>query len=435
MEIEKEVIEQALAVSKECLLPALLEDFDSRPIGKSDFTTFGQIISENIYLLLDILHQNKLLLDNNGDNNIVKIQRNLILVYCQQCENAMYSSCCDAKSIEALRKIIFENIQNGKFSDVVFLELIAFYKKSLKGDTWKKEFGSVHGFPSFCRIIVEFKSRLITQDMAMFMLSFGSNLTCHYEMFIKTIGLNVYNHILDFGRTNKLIKELNIHQAIYTETFPLIQRSNENELFNRFIYDCLYNIVIIDEALKANSSKWSKYDEILSKLLTHFAFVSDVELSKFLVFQIAKFCSIGMNLGELQSLDKLDMDNYKYFNELKTELEASSRRAFRWTKAVMDTIIRESTRFMHNVDDSMLFLYTLNIICILIGSQADEFKDYTMKLIVTLIKFLRVHKSEKKIANLVMCILRTIENQSTDKNLIDVVDKLCKHSVFLQVIQ
>jgi hypothetical protein len=193
--------------------------------------------------------------------------------------------------------------------------------------------------------------------------------------------------------------------------------------------------VIIEEVLKSSTSKWSKYDDIMSKLLTHFAFVSDVELSKFLVIQIAKFCSIGMNLGELQSLESQDMSDCKYFNDLKTELDASNRRAFRWTKTVMDTLIRESTRFMNNVNDSMHFLYTLNIICILIGPQADEFKDYAMKLIVMLMKFLRVHKSEKKIVNLILCILKTIEDQSSDKNLIDVLDKLRNHAVFLQAVQ
>ncbi|XP_070498676.1 uncharacterized protein [Chironomus tepperi] len=431
MEIEKDILEKALDVSKKCLLPTLLEDFDKQPIDKTDFTRLGQIITENIHLFLDILLQSKLL-DINDDSNkdIIQIQRNIILIYCEQCEQNMFS-CCNDKGIETLKELVFKNIQKGTFNDAIFLELIDYYKKSLKSDKWKKEFGAVHGFPTFCQIMLELKSRLATKDLALFMLSVGSNLTYHYELFIKTLGLKVYKHILDFGRKDTLIKELNIHQAIYTETIPLIQRSNEDDLFNRYIYDCLYNIVIIDESLKTSSSKWSKYDDIMSKLLTHFGFVSDLEISKFLVYQIAKFCSIGMNLGELQDLDKLDMDDHQYFIKLKTESDASTRRPFRWTKAVMETVIRESTRFITKVDDSMFFLYTLNIISILIGPQTEEFNDITMKLIIILMKFLQVHKSEKRIADLVLCILKTIGSQSTDKNVINAVEKLCKHSVFL----
>lgn len=430
MEIESEIIEKALDISKKCLLPTLLEDFDKQPIHKSDFTRLEKIIIENVHLLLDILLQSKLL-DCKGDSNkdIKEIQRNLILIYCEQCEQTMFSSSND-KGIEILKKLVLENIQKETFSNLLFLDLIDYYKKSLKCDTWKKEFGAVHGFLPFCKIILKFKPQLITKDLALFMLSVGSNLTFHFELFMKTLGLNVYKHILDFGRKNNLIRELNIHQAIYTETLPLVQRNNEDVLFNRTIYDCLFNIVIIDESSESGNSKWTKYDDIMSKLLTHFGFVSDLEVSKFLVYQIAKFCSIGLNLRELQAMDELDVNNHQYFTDLKIESEASTRRAFRWTKTVMDTIIRESTRFMHKVDDSILFLYTLNIICILIGPQTDEFKDITMKLILILMKFLRTNKSEKKIVNLVLCLLKTIENQSTDKNLIDVVNRLCKHSVF-----
>lgn len=427
MEIERDIIDKALDVSKKCLLPTLLEDFDKQPIHKSDFTRLGQIIIENIHLFLDILLQSKLL-DCKDDINkdIMQIQKNLILIYCEQCEQTMFS-CSNDRGTEILKKIVFENIQKETFSDSVFLKLIDYYKMSLKCDSWKKEFGAVHGFPQFCQIILHFKQQLITKDLVMFMLSIGSNMTFHFELFIKTLGLNVYKQILDFGRKNDLIKELNVHEAIYAETLPLVQRNNEDILFNRCIYDCLFDIIIIDESLKAGSSKWTKYDDIMSKLLTHFGFVSDLEVSKFLIYQIAKFCSIGLNFDELQAMD---VDNHQYFTELKTKSESLNRRAFRWTKTVMDTIIRESTRFMHKKDDSMLFLYTLNIICILIGPQTEDFKDITMKLILILMKFLQKNKSEKKVVNLVMCILKTIESQSTDKNLIDVVDRLCKHSVF-----
>lgn len=431
-----EIIEKTLDIIKSCLVPQLLNDLDSQPIGSDDFKEYRLAAKENIRLLLDILHHNcHLLSDKIYDNQLLQLKVNLLLITCEQIEPNQYFHSDDKDLLDSLWKITLDNVKF--FEDDVFNQLIKHCKKSLTKTEWKKQFGLTNGFPSVCKILFQHKSHLINNDVLMFMLSVGSNLVAHYDPdLVQRIGLKIYMYILSFANHNHL-KELNIHQVIFNELLPLIQRSNEIE-YNVYLYECFFLILRLEDI--PPKAKWcSKYDTLISKLMNHFSFENDSKLSRLLIYQLVRFYSEGYcDQLQLKSLEELEgMNDWSYFDEIKEKIKTPNYKAMRWIHKIMDMMIRESARLFSNNQETKFFLCMFNILYIItIGSISPShfhlvLENFTKKFILILLKVANLYKTNHDILSLILNLFSTIEeHHQSNENIVLILQKLRNHEIF-----
>ncbi|CRL05230.1 CLUMA_CG018119, isoform A, partial [Clunio marinus] len=74
MNEDNKILERAINTSAACLLPSLLSNFDANPLSHDEFNEFREILFDQLHLLLDILYQNRNLLnDKTFDNQHVQL--------------------------------------------------------------------------------------------------------------------------------------------------------------------------------------------------------------------------------------------------------------------------------------------------------------------------------------------------------------------------
>lgn len=420
MASKEKLIERAILTSKCCILPELIENFDSRAIGKEDFCEFNKMINENLHTLLDILYQNEFLLTSKAyDSQFIEIRSNLVQIACEQLSPNPYFRIDEEKILlQTLENLIFNHIQ--KFEDSVFMRCIQTFKEKLiEEDIWKRQMGLIHSVPMFCDMLLHNKLVLMTDDNLMFFLSIGSKLIEHFDIYYKTIGLKIYRHLLEFVKREQL-KSLNIYGVMYSEIFHLIQHSSELD-FNDHLYECLYRIVSSENSCILNSH-WCEFDDVLSKLLVQYSFEAESNLCKKLLYQIIRLCGIGnesykfLVLEDLQNFNTMDFE--KYFMELKSQFTNSNDRVERWTKKIMELLLNESSKCLLSVKDSFLIINTLHMLYIITiltmepVSFSSRLVDFIKKFMVSLMRIARTFKENKEILKSIHNLINTIESHA-----------------------
>lgn len=421
MDFDCDQIEKVLNLLKDCRVPELINDVDTKPIGSSDFEQYRHIANEQLHMLLDVLYQNRNLLCTQAyDNQIIKLRVNLLLVACEQLEPNPFFHSDDKLLLTSLRKIVFDHVKD--LEDVVYEKCIKSYKEKLTKGAWKKSIGAVHGFPFFCEIFLVHKPQIVDDDFIMFALSIGANLTDHHDPHFKGIGAKIYLKIIQLC-DNKRLKALNIHEVIFSEILPLINRSTEIE-FNDHIYECLYHVVKID---KRDDTNWSKFDDVMAKLINQFSTESDAKLCKVLIHKILKFCTINNENVQINFND-LSQSTGEYFEKLRENFQESNFKVARWVKKLMEMMTRESIKMLNH--DAIFILNSFH--CIYISSiytiepkifqnQIDEFMQ---KFALVLMQVVRQSKdNETKLA--VKEVLKTFQiHQKDNQDLVNCFEEI-----------
>lgn len=349
------LIERALRTSQSCLAPVLDEDFDSQPISREDFDQFRVFCNQQLTLLLDILHQNSDLLESQAyDNQVIQLRMNLLLIASEQLAHNSFFGSDDKILLQSLQKIALDHASG--FEDIIYEKTIKKFKEALSKENWKRNIGLAHGFPYFCALFFNHKPKLVNEDFLMFALAIASNFTSHHEPHYKIIGLKIFRHLVQLGDA-ATIRNLNIHSVIFNEAFPLIERSAEIE-FNEHLYEILYRIVLIDDSIKLEprrkltyskrslmnyflildltieDTKWCKFDDIMSKLISHYETEREEKLNNFLLYQIVKFSTISYDV-KLKSIEEIKGLEKEFFVEFKEKFKKVNVRMLRWIKNLM----------------------------------------------------------------------------------------------------
>jgi hypothetical protein len=435
---DSELIERALDISKACLLPELLHNFDSKAIAGEDFKEFCIMANEQLHFLLDILYQNRHLLTNQAyDNQLIQLRANLILIACEQLANNPYIKSEDKMLMTSLEKIFYDHFE--QFEDVIYKSVIARFKEALNKQNWKKNIGLLFGFSTFCKILFQFKRHLVDSDKILFALSVGSNLVLHYDPMYKTIGLKVYCHIMELS-SQQILTESNISSVIYTDTLPLIQRSSEFD-YNNYLYRCLYQAIQLIEGTKITNSRWCKYDDLMSKLITHFSIETNNQVCKLLIYNIIKFCGINNSLYNMKSYDDFTLmakDEHceKYFFELKSTFNQPNHRTSRWIKKLMEMQVRESAKMLSSEEDGKFFIFSFHSIYIMtiFTMESSGFHhtliEFTKKMIIILMRVIKRFERDVRILESVLSFLATIEQHQHDNvDLINSLNKIREHEI------
>jgi hypothetical protein len=415
------LVERALNASSACLLPPLTLDLDTQPIARQDFDDFRVALDDQLHLLLDILYQNgNLLRDKAYDNQLVELRINLLILTCEQTEPNPFFQTDQKILVTSLGKIIDENL--GSFDDVVIEKVVEKYKESLKKDSWKKQLGMIHSFPKFCEIVMKHKSQFVNGDLVIFMLSIGSNLVSHYEPYYKTIGLKIYRNIIEQG-DKTLLKDLNIHQVIYSESFPMLRKSNEID-FNEHLYECLINVVSIEDS-ELKDSNWCHFDDVIEELLMQIGMESDSGIFGLLLEKTVKLCAISykIQLGGSQ--------NESYFNELAVKTSSVNCRTLRWIKKLMQMIVRESPKLLNSSDETQRILHAFHSIYIISISNTDpstlrhHLVDFSKKIILMMMQVAKTFKDDEKVISSLVLFLKSIsKHQHQNRELASSVNKI-----------
>lgn len=427
MSDDERLIERALSASSACLLPALSADFDSMVIHKDDFNDFRIMLDDQLMTLLDILYQNgNLLRDKAHDNQLVQLRVNCLILVCEQTEANPFFLSEQKILYNSLASLVDDNLIH--FDDVVIRKSIETYKNGLKKNCWKRQLGMIHSFAKFCEIIFAKKPESVNSDVMMFMLYVGSNLVSHYEPQYKSIGLKVCRQVMENGN-KKLLKELNIHQVIYSESFPMVHKSSDLE-YNDHLYECLLQVVAIEDS-DVKDSKWCKFDDVMTELLTQFAIESDVAVSLLLLEKIVKFC--GVSYEGLQGLDQQERN----IEELRAKTRLENYRAMRWIKKLMEMMIRESPKLMNNSSDCHKVLVPFHFTYIITISNINpldigqQLTDFTKKLVLVLMQVAKTFKNEPKIISSIVAFIETIkQHQHQNQELLTRLDKILCHDAF-----
>lgn len=349
--------ERATKAVRACLFPAFSIEMDSRPVTREDFKEFRCVLDEQLLLLLDILYQNSnLLQDDVEDNQTAELQVMLILLHCEQDEPLLQS---DQKIlVQSLSRLVDENIKT--FRKETLQKVIKTYKESLPKDGWKNEFGLVHGFPKFCEIILIRKPEVVDSDLLLFMLSVGSNLISHYDPHYKTLGMRIYRHLMEHSKASKL-KELNIQQVIFNDCFGDLGKCNELD-FTEHLYECLYHVVLLEDS-EVKNSKWCKFDEVFGNLLNQLGKEGNSQTTLLLVKKIIKFCTLTFEIKEI-ALEVEHEVFQEYFEHIKTATSKENLRTMRWTKSLLQTMLRESPKLFSAAEDSYKLINAFHFIFI-----------------------------------------------------------------------
>lgn len=430
MSDDDQLIERALNASSACLLPSLSQDLDTQPVALDDFKEFQIMLNDQLHLLLDILYQNRnLLSDEVYDNQLVQLRVNLLLLACEQTEPNPFFQTDQKIILASLEMLIRDNIKS--FDEVVIRKAIQTYKDGLRKNSWKKQLGMIHGFPKFCKTLLELLPKEVDADLMMFILSVGSNLVTHFDPHYKTIGMRIYRQLVELG-DKALLKELNIHQVIYSECIEMTRKSSDIE-YNDHLYECLFHAVAIEDAIVENS-KWCKFDDVIENLLSQFGMESAAEVSYLLLSKIVKFCGISQHeLFEVfssLSADQLDSG----YAELRIKAKDENLRTMRWVKNLFQMMIRESPRLLSSPKESFRILQAFHAIYIISVSTIDEsilgqqLEDFTRKFLVVLMQVSRTFCHDRDIVTSVILFLKTISlHQSRSR---DLIDKILAHDTF-----
>lgn len=425
------IIERALNAASACLLPTLLEDLDSSSIDKVDYDDFRLMLDDQLHLLLDILYQNSNLLKEQAfDNQLVQLRASLLLVTCEQTEPNPFFQTDQKILISSLNKITEDNLRY--FDEAVVQKCFQTYKDGLRKNSWKKQLGMVHGFPKFCEIILNHKPDSVNADLTMFILSVGSNLVAHYDPHYKTIGLKIFRNLLSFSDKN-FLKDLNIHQVIYSESVKMTKKSNELS-YNDHLFECLFLIVSMENPAKENS-RWCSFDDVMSELLEVFG-VESGALGILLLNKIVKFCGISysdIDLAYAENVDELK----SHLDQLKTKASKANLLTMRWMKKLMEIMIRESPRMFSNCNESYEILAMYHTIYIISVANIDpttlgqQLIDSTKKLILVMMQVTKTFESEHKIVQSVILFLKTIEDHHhNNPEFVTCLRKILQHKVF-----
>lgn len=400
------IFERALSTSEACLLPPLSQDLDTNPINHDDFNEFRNMLNDQLHLLLDILYQNgNLLREKTFDNQLVQLRVNLLLITCEQAApNAFYRSDQNIL-VTSLWKITDDNLVH--FDGAVLRKVLQTYKDGLGKDRWKKHLGLVHGFPKFCEILLNRRPEVVDRDAILFILSVGSNLVAHFDPHYKTIGLKVYRTLLE-GGDKDLLKELNIHQVIFSESFPMMNKSDEVE-FNENLLECLLNVVSMEDSVVRNF-RWCKFDDVFIALLSLLGSHSESELSILLLNKVAKLCGVGVVEPS---------ENQSESTEIRLESGLTTKanyRTMRWVKHLMEMMIRESPKMLSSRSISLKILdafhriYIESILSVDPTMLDPQLTDLTRKLIMMLMEIARSFKSDPDVVKFIVRLLKIIES-------------------------
>lgn len=428
---EERILEQALNASSSCLLQPLDEDCDSKPIAPADFDNFRLMLDEQFYLLLDILYQNgDLMKSKSFDNQLVQLRVNVFLLYCEQTEPNPFFQTSQRILIDSLTKLTEENIAN--FDDSVMTKVVQCYKGGLRKDSWKKQLGMIHGFPRFCEIILKRKPELMNADLLLFMLSVGSNLVLHYDPHFKTIGLKIYRILIEHCDCS-LMKELNIHQVLYSESFQMLRKSNELD-FNDHLFECLLGVAAIEDREVMNS-RWCKFDDVLEGLLTQLGTESESKVSLLLLNKLVKFCAMTYDGVDIE-LHDITLELEQYYCELKSKTSRTNYRTMRWIKRLLHVMITESPKYLNNSSDCYKFIHVIHSIYIVAILNVDpqildiQLMEYTKKIILSLMQFVRNHKDNEAVKSIGL-FLKTIKQHNQENQEFTIcLQKLLNHDAF-----
>lgn len=426
---EERLIERALSTSSACLLPQLTVDFDTKPIARDDFNEFRVMLDEQLHLLLDILYQNgNLLRDQAFDNQLVQLRVNLLILACEQIEPNPYFQTDQKILVSSLSRLTEDNMSH--FDSVVLKKVVQTYKDGLIKDCWKRQLGMIYGFPKFCAILLERKPEVVDGDTMMFILSVGSKLVSHYEPHYKTIGLKIYRHMLKYGDKG-LLKELNIHQVIYSESFPMVRRSSEYD-YNDHLYECLLLVMSIEES-ERNSSRWCKFDDVIEELIAQFGLEGEPTVSELLLKKLVKLCAIEHQELTSGYFEMASSELESNYDELKAKTNRVNFRTLRWIKKLMEMMIRESPKLLNNprILDSFHSIYIISIYYTDLVTLGQQLTDFTKKFILLLMQVARTFKDDPKVLQSIALFLKTVEeHQSDNHELVACLHMLRGHEMF-----
>lgn len=421
------IFERALSTSEACLLPPLSQDLDTNPINHDDFNEFRNMLNDQLHLLLDILYQNgNLLREKTFDNQLVQLRVNLLLITCEQAApNAFYRSDQNIL-VTSLWKITDDNLVH--FDGAVLRKVLQTYKDGLGKDRWKKHLGLVHGFPKFCEILLNRRPEVVDRDAILFILSVGSNLVAHFDPHYKTIGLKVYRTLLE-GGDKDLLKELNIHQVIFSESFPMMNKTDEVE-FNENLLECLLNVVSMEDSVVRNF-RWCKFDDVFIALLSLLGSHSESELSILLLDKVAKLCGVGVVEPS---------ENQSESTEIRLESGLTTKanyRTMRWVKHLMEMMIRESPKMLSSRSISLKILdafhriYIESILSVDPTMLDPQLTDLTRKLIMMLMEIARSFKSDPDVVKFIVRLLKIIESHHQRvEEFVGCLQNILSHEIF-----
>lgn len=433
MSDEERLFERALKTSTFCLLDPLDDDIEKNPINRDDFDEFRLMLDDQLHLLLDILYQNgNLLRDQAFDSQLVQLRANLVLITCEQTEPNPFFQSDQKILLDSLVKITDDNLKH--FDDAVMQKVIQTYKDGLKNNCWKKQLGMIHGFPKFCEMLLKSKPQVVDGDVMIFILSVGSNLILHFDPHYKTIGLKIYHRLMKNGDKD-LIKTLNIHQVVYSESLKMIGKSNEFG-FNDHVYECLLHVLFIEDPV-VKTSKWCKFDDVFEKLLTQFGSESDVKVSIMLLEKIVKLCGQcyeGLNVALPDiSFDRLTT----HFDELTSKTMQMNFRTMRWVKNLMQMMVSESAKLLTSSNNCLKVLnsfhsiYVLTIFNLKPSILGNQLNDFTRKIILVFMQVARTFKDERPVISSIILFLKTIEqHQQENSELVRCIQKILNHEAF-----
>lgn len=398
------------------------------PIAHDDFNEFRMMLDDQLHLLLDILYQNRnLLRDAAFDNQLVQLRVNLVLLASEQIEPNEFFQTEQKILVTSLDKLMADNLQH--FDETVMGKVIQSYKVGLSKASWKKQFGMFHGFPKFCEVLLKEKAETVDCDLVMFILSVGSNLVAHYEPRYKTIGFKIYRHLMELG-DKSLFKEMNIHQVIYSECFPMLRKSSDID-FNDHLYDCLLHAVLIDGST-LKTSQWSNFDDVFGELLTQVGHESDGRTAMLLLKKVVKFCGSSY----VDKDEQPDLTSEMRYEELKARTKDANHRTLRWIKKLMEMMIRESSRLLSfhgclQVLDAFHSIYIESIFNVDAKVLGRSLTDFNKKLILVVMQSANTHQHEPNVLLALKQFLKTIaQHQNLSQDLVICLEKILNHETF-----
>lgn len=414
MDEEAQLVERAVNAAKSCLLPPLLFGFDLQPLSPDHFKDFRLMLADNLQLLLDILFRNRAFLERkveSTDKDLVELRAKLLLLTYEQSEAPEMFRCELEHLVKALVQLIQLNFFK-HFGPIELQRVVAVYKETLTNDGWKKQLGMIYGFPRFCRNVLGSKQNFVDGDLLLFILSIGSKLASHYDPQYKTLGLKIYHNLLRFG-AEKLLKNFNIHQVIFNECLNMI-RKNDELVYNDLLYECLLSVIQMENA-EVDNANWCMFDCVFGQLLENFGTQSEPELCLLLIEKILKFCLVPYDVSSV-SLEAIEP---AYFDELKKTCRRQNMRTMRWTKKLMDTIVRELPKLTGK--DKAKYLNAFHSIYIVSFANTDRLvlgrplTDFTKKLTRQLLTLLKQFESDKIFCDSVKSMLSTINAHQNDE--------------------
>ncbi|XP_062533835.1 uncharacterized protein LOC134202871 isoform X2 [Armigeres subalbatus] len=374
------LLERATGLIKCCKLPRLTRNIDEAQLKPETFRDFLAILDETLPQLFDLMaqYESELLGFDEFNRGNLEFQVNLALMvaeqvyvpgelYEYQTENVTYR----ARLSDMYQNGLLERILTGKGSERTLKLMWEHYQKVLKGKEWMYHPGDVVGFVRICEFLYVKNESELTQTLASFVLSVGISLVEFHDPEYETIGLRLFNVLLN-DRHRSLIKKSNIHEVVFQNAFRLSAKA-KNERFLRELWSCLYRFVEMSFQDQTDFSEWSKLDDIVEALLEALAFESNLILSSVLMVHLLKILSLDLTNFVIDDLDDIKAVDTKSCHVTVLEqlregaLLFHNRRFYRWHKRLVAMIPfefekacgagRECSKYMHGVH--LLFVLTV----------------------------------------------------------------------------